>query len=158
MIQQALQRKFPHSFSAVHNDSSTIMDQHTLAKPPCSSIIFQTVFQCFLTQCNTSSSRSNQAGCFLHKCNGARSLSEECLTCVLLSGTNTTDVLAMCVSPPPSRQFNAMNLPGLALFSKLPLTQRKTQSLLPGIKRLVPRWVLSAEVIIVIPEIVYCDP
>ncbi|XP_076107676.1 uncharacterized protein LOC143075959 isoform X1 [Mytilus galloprovincialis] len=146
MIQQALQSKFPHSFSAVHNDTSIIMEQQTLTKPPCFSITFQTVFKCFLTQCNTSSSRGDQAGCFLQNCNGARLLSEECLTCVLLSGTNTTDVLAKCVNPPPSRKFNAMNLPGLALFSKLPLTQRKTQNLLPGVKRLVPRWVLSAEV------------
>ncbi|CAG2219610.1 unnamed protein product [Mytilus edulis] len=145
MIQQALQSKFPHSFSAVHNDTAIIMEQQTLTKPPCFSITFQTVFKCFLTQCNTSSSRGDQAGCFLQKCNGARLLSEECLTCVLLSGTNTTDVLAKCVNPPPSRKFNAINLPGLALFSKLPLTQRKTQNLLHGVKRLVPRWVLSAE-------------
>ncbi|XP_052073206.1 uncharacterized protein LOC127711252 [Mytilus californianus] len=146
MLQQALQSKFPHSFSTVHNDTSIIMDQQTLTKPPCFSIIFQTVFKCFLTQCNTFSNRREQAGCLLLTCSAARLLSEECLTCVLLSSTNTTDVIAKCVNPPPSRQFNAMNLPGLVLFSKLPLTQRKIQNLIPGVKRLVPRWVLSAEV------------
>ncbi|XP_076107680.1 uncharacterized protein LOC143075959 isoform X5 [Mytilus galloprovincialis] len=145
-IQKALQGNFPHSFSIIHDDAAIIMDKHTLAQPPCASVTFRTTMKCFMTHCNTSRNLIEQAGCFLVTCNAPRLLSVECLTCVIISGTHTVNVIEKCANTSPSRQFNAFNLPGLALFSKLPLAHRNRQNLIPNVKRLVSRWVLSAEV------------
>ncbi|VDH94993.1 Hypothetical predicted protein [Mytilus galloprovincialis] len=145
-IQKALQGNFPHSFSIIHDDAAIIMDKHTLAQPPCASVIFRTTMKCFMTHCNTSRNLTEKAGCFLVTCNASRLLSVECLTCVIISGTHTVNVIEKCANTSPSRQFNAFNLPGLALFSKLPLAHRNRQNLIPNMKRLVSRWVLSAEV------------
>ncbi|XP_071180067.1 uncharacterized protein [Mytilus edulis] len=144
LIQKSLRRKFPYSFSKIHNDDTILLNQQQLKKHPCNPVNFQKVLKCFLSYCNALDSADEHIECLILRCEAARSLSNDCLACLIVSGFNRS--VQQCVSSTPEKQIGTINGPGLALFSKYPMTQRKAQSLIPGIQKPFSRWLLSAKV------------
>lgn len=98
-----------------------------------------------MSYCNALDSADEHIECLILRCEAACSLSNDCLACLIVSGFNRS--VQQCVSSTQEKQIGAFNGPGLALFSKYPMTQRKAQSLIPGIQKPFSRWLLSAKVI-----------
>ncbi|KAK3095906.1 hypothetical protein FSP39_020656 [Pinctada imbricata] len=67
-------------------------------------------------------------------------LPQECLSCIALSGIKR--VYSDCVGP----TSGGINIPGLVLLSKRPLRNIRKVDLIPGIKQILPRSYLYAEV------------
>ncbi|KAK3094839.1 hypothetical protein FSP39_006903 [Pinctada imbricata] len=67
-------------------------------------------------------------------------LPQECITCLVTSGFDR--VFSDCIGS----NSGGINVPGLVLLSRLPLRNVKKVDLIPGIKQLLPRSYLYAEV------------
>ena len=67
-------------------------------------------------------------------------LPQECITCIVMS--ELSRVLSDCVGP----STGGVNIPALVLLSKSPLRNKRKVDYTPGVKQLVPRSYLYAEV------------
>ncbi|KAJ8306917.1 hypothetical protein KUTeg_015001 [Tegillarca granosa] len=121
-VKEQLKTLYPYSYSAMH--------QNDVIKPgpPCLASDLP-VLACIQSNgCLNAATESEQLQCGIIKCSAFQKLSQNCLTCIIISGSNATYLQNNCIMS--AIDFNT---DGLILLSKNPMTAAQRVEYHPGI-------------------------
>ncbi|KAK7482741.1 hypothetical protein BaRGS_00026039 [Batillaria attramentaria] len=144
-VLEAIESDFPYHFSAIHHDLGELRDdrrKRAWSTVPCNAWKFTKLMGCLTWNCTWA---DDQQSCmFLHCGHRLFDLSQECLSCIIVSSSSFTDMMTMCATSGFS-SYNRFNGPGLLVASKRPMAVSYTR-FDPGYKVVLERGYIKAKV------------
>ncbi|XP_061197589.1 uncharacterized protein LOC133205739 [Saccostrea echinata] len=134
---------YPYSFSAIHNDTTSLLNSNGLHWPPCArSDVIKMFFKMWWYGCRALKSEIARLDCVTEKA-GFMDLPQQCITCITMSSFTAQTAFSDCLGAVE----NQMNVPGLLVLSKMKLRQHKMVYFRPNVKQILPRGYLMVEVL-----------
>ncbi|XP_062567650.1 uncharacterized protein LOC134229885 [Saccostrea cucullata] len=133
---------YPYSFSAIHNDTTGLLNSNGLHWPACArSDVIQMFFKMWWYGCMSLKGEIARLNCVTEKA-GFMDLRQPCITCITMSSFTARTAFSDCLGAVE----NQMNVPGLLVLSKRKLRHHKMVYFRPNVKQILPRGYLMVEV------------
>ncbi|XP_056012046.1 uncharacterized protein LOC125648150 isoform X2 [Ostrea edulis] len=134
--------RYPYSFSAVHKDTKTLLNNTGLHWPTCARFdVMKMFFGMWWHGCMSMKEDIARLDCVTEKA-GFMELPQQCITCLTMVKLSPRSVFSECLGAVE----NQMNVPGLLILSKRKLRHPKMVYFRPNVKQLLPRGYLMTEV------------
>nr|XP_022336029.1 uncharacterized protein LOC111132504 [Crassostrea virginica] len=133
---------YPHSFSAIHSDTPSLLSNRGYHWPPCARFaVVRMFFKMWWYGCTSKKNDIERLVCVTEKA-GFMDLPQECITCLTMSKMTAKSAFSECLGGIQ----NQMNVPGLLVLSKRKLRNSKMVYFRSNVKELLPRGYLRVEV------------
>lgn len=133
---------YPHSFSAIHSSTPSLLSNKGFHWPPCARFqVVKMFFKMWWYGCTSKKNDVDRLVCVTEKA-GFMDLPQDCITCLTMTKLTASAAFSNCLGS----IRNQMNVPGLLVLSKRNLHNTKMVYFRPNVKQLLPRGYLMAEV------------